>query len=149
MALIAGQKVRALDLVDAFAARDLGHQFAHISGSLESTSSTVYTNLATFGPTFDVTLSEARPVLIMINADMFQSAGGTSPYASWATSGATTIAASDNWSIRHGGAGTGRQRYSSSYVATLQAGTTTVAMKYRVDSGTGQFNNRAMVVIQL
>jgi hypothetical protein len=117
----------------------------------QSTTPTAYTDLATAGPA--VTLTTGTKALVIVNArtldtayapDMNQGA------ASFAVSGATTIAADDANSVLIGSYNTGtHSRASAATLVTLTAGSNTFTMKYKCDSGTVNFADRTIIVINL
>ncbi len=113
----------------------------------QDTTSTSYTDLSTVGPSRSVTLNEARTVIVLMKVDMLDATTADDVWVSFAASGATTISASDSRALRHNGSG-GVQSYTAFEVVSLNAGTTTITMKYRVDgTGTGRFSNRNLAVI--
>lgn len=113
----------------------------------EDTTSTSYTDLATPGPAVSVTVSEARTAIVLMKVDMLDVVTADDVWVSFAASGATTLAAADARALRHNGSG-GVQSYTAFEVVSLNAGTTTFTMKYRVDgTGTGRFSNRNIAVI--
>lgn len=112
----------------------------------ETTTSTSYVDLGILGPTVSVTLAEARSVLVLMKAEMLQTATTDDVYMSFAASGATVVSALDSRAVRHNGSGTA-EAYASFYVVACNAGTTTFTAKYRVDAGTGQFSRRSIAAI--
>lgn len=112
----------------------------------QDTTSTSYTDLSTTGPAVTVTLNEARSAVVLMKADMLNTATADDVWMSFAVSGATTIAADDARAVRHNGSG-GVQSYSAFETVSLNAGTNTITMKYCVDGGTGRFSNRNLAVI--
>ena len=123
----------------------------------ESCTSMAYTNLITPGPT--VTLTTGTKALVIISAEF---AVGDyyfdTPYASFAVSGATTIAASDANAVASllvdpGGSSTGHTtlRASAGTLVDLTSGSNTFQMKYRSSDGFSDwhFSNRTIVVINL
>jgi len=113
----------------------------------ESTSSTSYTDLTTAGPA--VTLTTGTKALIIVTAQQFNSTTNQQ-FASYAVSGATTIAASDARAARSQNSSYNENRWSSvSRLTTLTAGSNTFTMKYRTSAGTGYWSNREIIVIDL
>jgi hypothetical protein len=116
----------------------------------QTTTSTSYTDLATAGPA--VTVTTGTKALVIVSAFM-QSPSSAFAYTSFAVSGATTIAASDNYAFRGRVDGDNNQgiriNASRATVVTLTAGSNTFTAKYKVDSGTGTFANRDIFVINL
>jgi hypothetical protein len=115
------------------------------------TNSTSYTDLATSGPA--VTLTTGTKALVIVAAGISVSTSNNYGYASYAVSGATTIAAADSVSFFSTFPDSnGNVRASSaSRLSTLTAGSNTFTMKYRfTGSGSGSyFNNREIIVIDL
>jgi hypothetical protein len=115
----------------------------------QTTTSTSYTDLATAGPA--VTLTTGTKVLVIVNAQFLNQTTGNEVFASCAVSGASTVAASDDWNL-------GKQEATGSYpiragrahiFTGLTAGSNTFTMKYRVGGGTGQWEKRELVVVDL
>jgi hypothetical protein len=118
----------------------------------QTLTSTSYSDLATVGPA--VTVTTGTKALVIITAQLNNnSSGGNNVYASYAVSGATTIAASDATCIQtngDGGTGAGRIRVSAANLVTLTAGSNTFTMKYRCGAGnTGAFSERNIFVMNL
>lgn len=113
----------------------------------ESSSSTSYTNLATVGPS--VTLDTGSKVLIHWGAQMLNNNLGSFVVVAPEVSGATTLAASDNISSSHQQPRASDDfSYGSSYLYTsLNQGTNTFTLKYKVTSGTGTWLRRFLIVI--
>jgi len=151
---VAGQVLTALQLNDSF---DAMVQKAQVSGAVvntnQTTTSSTYTDLATVGP--EVTTTTGTSVLIMITADLGDPANTAGLIrASFAVSGATTRAASDNEALIFAGAVVGGTdpitTGSRAVVITgLTAGSNTFTMKYKTSAGTASFANRNIVVIPL
>lgn len=112
----------------------------------EDTGSTTYADLTTPGPSVAVTLLEPRTVIVLVRAQVLQTATTDDVYVSFAASGATTVAASDATAVRHNGSGTS-EAYASFGVVACNVGTTTFTAKYRVDAGNGRFVNRSIAAI--
>ena len=119
-------------------------QFAVLGG--ETTTSTTYTSTlsgggGTAGPSFPIGTS--TKALISFYCRQSTSVAGTNVWTSVAVSGATTIAASDNWATSYDQ--TGQLFHGIAYVETgLTAGTNTLSMSYRVSGGTGTFATRRL-----
>jgi hypothetical protein len=120
------------------------------TGTGESTSSTSYTNLTTYGPS--VTITTGTQALVFWGALLGNTTANAACYVSVGVSGASTVAASDSWTLIDDGhsAASGddnmRRRSTFKLFTGLTAGENTFTMKYRVGSGTGQFNYRALTV---
>ena len=111
----------------------------------QTTTSTSYTDLATAGPA--VTVTTGTKALVMINAEIYGGAG-FAQYMSFAVSGATTVAASDNFSI--GNSGTNQIGTGTTFLVTgLTAGSNVFTVKYRVTAGTGVYQYRRITVVDM
>jgi hypothetical protein len=112
----------------------------------QTTTSQSYTDLATAGPA--VTLTTGTKALVIMSSYSVVGTGDNA-FTSFAVSGATTIAATDNYAISQ--SGTNRQSVSrATCLTTLTAGSNTFTMKYRGSGGgTGDFANREIIVIDL
>jgi len=96
-----------------------------------------------------VTLVTGTSAIVDINSTLYNSTAGAYNYVSFAVSGATTLAGSEGNSYYYSSTGgtpadqhTGRR-----FIITgLTAGTNTFTMKYKVGSGTGQYNRRTLIV---
>ena len=114
----------------------------------QTTSSTSYTDLATAGPA--VTLTTGTSALVLVIAGYVDlSAVGPGCAMSFAVSGATTIAASDDYR----GVLSADSGYNASSIAmltkltTLTAGSNTFTAKYRqTAASTGEYINRSITV---
>lgn len=123
--------------------------------TLETTTSTSYANLATVGPT--VTVQSGTKAIVIIGGRIganTNTAGAPSTKMSWACSGATTVAAVDDWAAGyvHPSAGANQEVVYTSrwWLATgLNAGSNTFQAKYAVSSGTGSFMFRSIHVLPL
>jgi hypothetical protein len=113
----------------------------------QSTTSDSYTDLATSGPA--VTLTTGTKALVIVTARVSNDAN-VKCYASYAVSGSSTIAASDDVAMWWQVVGGRFSRWSTaSRLSTLTAGSNTFTMKYKVESSTGYFSNREIIVIDL
>lgn len=114
----------------------------------QTTSSTSYTDLATAGPAVTLTTGTSALVLI-ISGHVGVNTTGPGSSISFAVSGATTIAASDDYRAIQGG----DSGYNTSSITmltkltTLTAGSNTFTMKYRQTSAsTGEYAYRSITV---
>jgi hypothetical protein len=118
----------------------------------ESINSLTYTNLTTIGPA--LTRTTGNSALVGITSDIGNNTIGSVTYASFRVSGATTIAADDNYALA------GKVEASAGGPATLRAsafrliksltpGSNTFTMMYRTSSGVGTWNERSILVIPL
>ena len=116
----------------------------------ESTDVNTYTNLATTGP--EVTLTTGTKVLVILSC-RFNNAAGGEPRMSFAVSGATTIAASDTYSIFQNYSGSSFNhslQVSKASVVTVTAGSNTFTAKYRSpDFSSRTWSNREIFVMNL
>jgi len=119
--------------------------------AFEGTTSTSYTNLATAGPA--VTVTTGTKALVIVSANIVNSTNNNSLQAwmSYAVSGATTTSASDTWALAVSGIQSVayQMKMSLASVATLTAGSNTFTARYRATSGTSEFGNRSITVINL
>jgi hypothetical protein len=112
----------------------------------ETTTSATYTSTlsggaGTAGPSFPI--GTGVKALIAISCRQSTSVTSTNVWTSVAISGASTIAASDNWSISYDQ--TGQLYHGLTYVETgLTAGVNTLSMAFRVSGGTGTFSTRRL-----
>ncbi|MEV2277700.1 hypothetical protein AB0I72_19140 [Nocardiopsis sp. NPDC049922] len=128
------QRLPAVDIVDT---------------STESTASTSYTDLTTFGPSVTV---ECGPMALVGLSCWIDNDGTTSAsYASWEISGDHTQAVSDDWSLqRDGVTAVNGIRIGVTHLHTgLTAGTLTFTAKYKAGSGTASFLRRELWVLPL
>lgn len=119
----------------------------------QSTSSTSYTDLATVGPS--VTLTTGTSAIVQFGARYNDDGNvGNDGFVSYAVSGATTIAASDNYSAYGFQGFGGENQLPINYqhkVTGLTAGSNTFTLKYRKSGGTSTagFLYRYITVIAL
>jgi hypothetical protein len=120
----------------------------------ETTSSTSYTNLATSGPaaTAEISTSGRAIVFIAVTAGT-STASGEGWRVGFAISGATTVAASDEYSIGviHQDVMNNQVRLSGAFLVTgLSIGNNTFTMQYKVSgSTTGTYDDRKISVIPI
>lgn len=122
--------------------------------TVQTTTSTSYTDLATAGPAVTVTIGNSGRAIVFIGAAILSDAASPSVCnMSYAVSGATTIAAADSRAITvdtsSGPGGTGVAASPSGFflVSGLTPGTNTFTLKYRTSSGdTATFANRNILV---
>jgi hypothetical protein len=114
----------------------------------QTTTSGSYTGLTTANA---VTLTTGTKALVLLQSKLSNSSTGQTARASFAVSGASTVAAGDNnaiyitpYSGGEGGAFGG-----SFYLTGLTAGSNTFTMQFRVGSGTGTFEYRQITVIDM
>lgn len=118
----------------------------------QSTTSSSYTDLSTSQA---VTLTTGTKVMVIVSAYMIQNTLGYGAAASYAISGATTRAVSDEWAVYFQETPRVGNGVSMSYVSyqTVTAGSNTFTLKFMsMFSGGGQtatFANRQITVIDL
>jgi hypothetical protein len=115
--------------------------------SSQSTTSTSYTDLASPGPA--VTVSTGTTALVTVNGILQAGATGSRAFMGFAVSGATTKAASDlegSLFLQSASGATQVCAARTFVVSGLTAGTNTFTAKYRVDSSTGTFEARQIIV---
>ena len=113
----------------------------------QTTTSTSYTNLTT---TQAVTLTTGTKALICLSATVKSTDPLGFAYASFAVTGASTVAASDTYGLRT--EGIQDNQYGTSFVITgLTAGSNTFTMKFRTNNlgYPASFNNRIISVIDM
>ena len=119
----------------------------------QTTTSTSYTDLATAGPS--VTLTTGTEAIVTISAILGQGVdSGATFHAGVAVSGASTIAASDSYSLFLNGddftSSSGNVSLSTTFKLTgLTAGSNTFTMKYKCSTGTARFENRHITVFAI
>lgn len=115
----------------------------------ESTTSTSFTDLATPGPSVTVTCGTIA--IVGFAASQSNNTLDHACLSSVEVSGASSVAASDNWAILTDGVTAGNfVRYGMTHVFTgLTAGSNTFKMKYRAGSTTATYQFREIFVIPL
>lgn len=122
-----------------------------VVNDIGQTISTSYADLTTAGPTVTVNCL-AAVVLFSARMRNMASVDGKGAYASVEVSGATSVAASDNWMASSGGVKSNNpNRISSTRGFLLNPGDNTFTMKYRCQPTytPAQFEQRELVVIPL
>jgi hypothetical protein len=114
----------------------------------ETTTNTSYTDLTTVGPS--VTITSGTLALVSIQCQMFSSGSSNSNWSSFAISGATTVASSDQVAISCEAAAVSQAfRFGASILQTVTAGSNTYKQQYRVGGATGTFDDRNIIVMAL
>jgi hypothetical protein len=114
----------------------------------QSTTSTSYTDLATSGPA--VTITTGTRALVIWNTEFYGSTAGRIPMVSPAISGASTVAASNPRASVFANYNSDELKFGNATIFTgLTAGSNTFTLKYRVNSGTANFGNREIIVIDM
>lgn len=114
----------------------------------ETTASTTYANLTTVGPQVGVTTG--TKALAIWAARVSNNTISQTAFASVTVSGATpTVPASDAWAMRYlaYGANATHRAASLHWFTGLTAGVNNFTVVYRVDAGTGTFQERELVVV--
>lgn len=117
----------------------------------ETTTSTDYTDLETFGPS--VTVETGATALVIVHCQLSTTSGSGSARMSYLTSGETDINPADNRSVGWFGETSQGPTASTAVLHGAGAGlnqspgTHTYTAKYRVTSGTGQFQHRRIMVL--
>jgi hypothetical protein len=124
---------------------------ARVQKVMETTTSTTYANLATVGPS--VAVETGTHALVVHGCYQRNTTGdiGGQGYMSWAISGATTRVALDLVACSLGGVDANRAHRISAVdlQSDLTPGLNTFTAKYKVDSGTGFFADRWLIVMPL
>lgn len=107
----------------------------------ENTGSTSFTDLATVGPSLTITSGGTKALLIW---SIVQSTTSGSAVSSIAVSGATTIAASDTGALI---VSDGNRSSIGWQLLTINPGSNTYKLQYRVTGGTGTFHTRRLMVL--
>jgi len=130
-----------------------GPGFDKLASATVAASETVgvmtYTDLSTPGPSVTVNITSGKALVTLTTRIANGSLGFA--YMSFAVSGASTVAASDNTSIMlYDPAGHFEIRASATYVVTgLTNGSNTFTAKYRESGGASTFADRSIIVIPL
>jgi hypothetical protein len=113
----------------------------------ETTTSTTFAALATAGPA--VTVTTGTQVLVFVSARLGNNTATAVSFASWQSSGATTVAADDRLGLEFQPEGANRNlRATSALMVTgMTPGSSTITMMYRVSAGTGTFSFRQLSVL--
>jgi hypothetical protein len=118
---------------------------ANVVTTSDTTVSTTYAAMASTGPS--VTVTTGTQAIVAFTARCSNSGAG-STIASVAVSGASSVAANDNWCLAVLGSNYVRATVNHLFTG-LTAGSNIFTMQYKVGSGTGTFVFREMVVIPL
>lgn len=117
----------------------------------ETEASATYDDMTTPGPAVTVTIGANGLALVSIFCDQANDTIDAKTYMGFAISGATTVAASDNFAVsfQSAKAAAAYQGSATFLVTGLTAGSNTFTAKYRVSSGTGTFIRRKITVVPL
>jgi hypothetical protein len=114
----------------------------------EATATQTYTDLATVTDTVTVVIGNNGKARVTLQARLYNNSAISESWASFAISGATTVAAADTRALMYQAfANNSYGQIGGSWVVTgLTPGSTTFKMKYRVNGNTGTFENRQISV---
>lgn len=117
----------------------------------QTTASTSYVDLGTVGPAVTVTIGANGLALATVYALTSNDTINSANIMSFAVSGATTVAAADNFAfIMRAHTAAQSSAASATFLVTgLTAGSNTFTAKYDVNAGTGTWLNRRISVIPL
>jgi hypothetical protein len=117
----------------------------------QTTLSTIYTDLATAGPTVTVTIRASGAAIVILTARTDNTNSGVEVFMGFAVSGATTVAASDAQALCSSARNAGdTPKYSAVFWVTgLNAGSNTFTSKYRTTANTATFADRNIMVIPI
>lgn len=122
-----------------------------IVATVQTTSSTTYVDLATVGPAVTVTIGSTGLANIGLYDAQNNNTAAAVTFTSFAISGANTLAASDSFSLAYtspvGGAGI-RFGYNLP-ISGMVAGATTFTSKYHVNTNTGTWQDRQIILTPL
>ena len=115
--------------------------------TLETTTSTTFTDLATAGPA--VTVTTDTTALVIVTCNISNTSAGALGFMSYAVSGATTVGAATPRALAFlSNAASDQMSASWAHLKTgLTAGSNTFTAKYSVTAGTGSFRFRVISVI--
>ncbi|MFC5744840.1 hypothetical protein [Actinomadura rugatobispora] len=131
---------------NALAARTVGSHSVNVA---QSTTSSSYTDLSTVGP--QVTVTTGTRAIVFFEAQIQNSLANAATRCAVEVSGASSIAASDSEDLYMDGLPASQQFRSAAFTTftTLTPGSNTFTVKYKINSGTGTFTDRQMLVIPL
>ena len=121
------------------------NNFNYVSAN-QATTSTSYTDLAT---SQSVTITTGTKALVMVSMFSYNGTANQSDYMSFAVSGATTIAADDQYAACVANDTNTGSVSTRASIVTLTAGSNTFTAKFKVQGGTGQFTTRYLIVIDM
>lgn len=115
----------------------------------ETTTSATYTTLATAGPA--VTVTTGASVLVMLHAKIINNTATANSFMGYNVSGASTVGESDGTALAFaaGAASVWQQVGTVIHHSGLTPGSNTFTCMYRVNTGTGTFQNRRITVFPL
>lgn len=108
----------------------------------ESTASNTYTDLTTTTDSVNVVVGTSGVLQVSIYAGLYNTTTNAT-YASFALSGANTLAAADTYALVESGLSNTQFNFGATFILTgLNPGYTTVKMKYKAQAGTAHALNR-------
>lgn len=118
-----------------------------VVAGFQSTTSTSYTDLGTPGPS--VSSTTGTEAIVWFSAEVESSTPNALQKFSVAVSGATTVAASDDWAVTLDGTDdlSPSRRMGAHRFTGLTGGINTFTMKYAAGSNTATFGNRELIVM--
>lgn len=118
--------------------------------TLQTTASTTYADLASAGPAQTVTIGPSGKAMVIVSAVAFNSSAANRQFMGFAVSGASTVAASDDYALRTGNVtGPDFNASRAKLLTGLAEGSTTFTAKYRTTAGTASFSQRSLIVVPL
>lgn len=117
---------------------------SNVIATSQTTTSTSYTDLTTVGPT--ITATTGSIAVVLFSAEVSNSGTNSATSCSVAVSGTTSIAANDAWrTVLDGVTAANINRVAGFHVfTTLNQGSNTFTVRYKVGSGTGTFAQREL-----
>jgi hypothetical protein len=115
-----------------------------------TTTSTSFTDTLTGagGVSVAFTAPQSGRVLVLLSGKVSNS-GANASYLSWRLSGATTVDATDEWSLVITGTTVTRAGVSYMHSGLTANGSYTCTVQHRVAAGTGTFDDRTLIVVPL
>lgn len=149
--VLTADSAEATGLKWATPATSIPNNASTLTTGAQTITSTSYTGLTT---ATSVTVTTGTKALVMITVQLANNIASEQTWVSWAVSGATTVASSDNYAIFVEQPSTGTlPRYTTvtrAYIQTgLTAGSNTFTLQYKVGGGTGYFGNRSISVVDM
>lgn len=120
-----------------------GYSFVATS---ENTTSTSYTGLTTPNA---VTVTIGANGLALVSYAAATSNTSGSGFMAFAVSGATTVAANDDGNATRNGTTTANSIARTMLVSSLNAGSNTFTLQFKVSAGTGTWEDRSLTVVPL
>lgn len=119
----------------------------------QTTTSSSYADLGTVGPTVTATIGANGLALVVVHGWTTGTIATANQFIGFAISGATTVAASDQFAAEHRisdtATGYNNQLSATFLVTGLTPGSNTFTSKYKTNAGTATFFDRKITVIPL